>query len=109
MRWGRASNRAVIEMFVLVHHEVQEPTQLVDRAPEVFENHPRRLHLAQFVPAKQGSTAFSLWVAPSVEAVRNHLEEGLVGVSIQEYQEVDEKAALGLDAVEPGGKTTAST
>lgn len=104
----RGPARPRLPMFVLVHHQVRHPERLLERARGAFEEAPHDLYLAHFVPAKHEPLAYSLWVSPSVDAVQEHLEDALEGVSLQDYHEVDEKGALGLSGAEPQGKETSA-
>lgn len=95
-------------MFVVVFHETEHRPGFLDRMRRAIEQVPRGLHVSQFVPTRD-SRSFSVWVAPSIERVRDHLDGHLGALSRQEYHEVDEKDAVGLGRAETEGAQTAAT
>ena len=83
-------------MFVVVKHDISDPTKFWAAAQEASPKIPEGVKLHYTLPNTGGTAAVCLWEADSVGTVRG-LIESLVGeVSRNEYYEVDSKNAVGL-------------
>jgi hypothetical protein len=82
-------------MFIAIIHEIDDAQQFQALARQVFPL-PKELHVHQFFPATDLGQAVCLYEAPSVGAVRDHLDRALGDSSTQHYFPVAEQHAMGL-------------
>jgi hypothetical protein len=85
-RWG---------MFIVVQHQVTDPSAFWAGARESMGSIPSNLKLHQSLPAPDGSRAVCVWEAESVDAVKSYLESSAKG-SRNEYYEVVNKEGVAL-------------
>lgn len=83
-------------MLIGVTHTVTDPAKFFPLAKETVDNLPAGLTVRQVLPAADGTRAHCLWEAPSVDDVRNLIDPATVGISVNEYFEVDAGGAVGL-------------
>ncbi|WP_405808537.1 hypothetical protein OG729_27630 [Streptomyces sp. NBC_00210] len=77
-------------------HTVEDPGTFFPLTKETAENLPAGLTVHQVLPAADGSPAHCRWEAPSVDDVRNLIDPATVGISVNEYFEVNPDEAIGL-------------
>ena len=83
-------------MLVGVTHTVEDPGKFFPLAKETAENLPAGLTVHQVLPTADGTRAHCLWEAPSVDDVRNLIDPATVGISVNEYFEINSDEAIGL-------------
>jgi hypothetical protein len=83
-------------MFVVVQHEIKDAKKFFGAAESVVGDSPKGLKTVQFFPSKDQKKAVCLWEAPSVDAVKDYLEDKIGSVSKNTYYAVDNKVAMGL-------------
>ena len=80
-------------MYVLVHHEISDPTTFWQADVSQL---PPHLKLHHSFPTKDGSRATCLWEGDSVAAVRDFIERAVGRVSQNEYVEVENREGVGM-------------
>jgi hypothetical protein len=88
-------------MYVLVHHDVHDPSGFWSTAEEAIPAIPEGLQLHQVIPAKNGSCATCLWEADSVQAVKDFLEPALADKATNRYSEAENREGVAM----PSGMT----
>jgi hypothetical protein len=83
-------------MYVLVIHNVTDPTNFYATAGKAIPNLPPHLQLHHTIPARDGQKAVCLWEAESPEAVREFLEPALGGFARNEYFEAENRDGIAL-------------
>lgn len=80
-------------MFIEVVHTISDKSVWTERLAE-FERQgaPPRLTLHYSGTANDGTKAFCLWEAPSVEAVSSFLDDATAGAAQNSYYTIDENA-----------------
>jgi hypothetical protein len=82
-------------MFIVVQHQVTDPSAFWAGARQGMSTMPSNLKLHQTLPAPDGSRAVCVWEAESVNAVKSYLESAVEG-SRNEYYEVVNKDGVAL-------------
>jgi hypothetical protein len=82
-------------MFIVVQHQVSDPSAFWAAARDSMGNIPSNLKLHQTLPAPDGSRAVCVWEAESVDAVRSYLESAVKG-GRNEYFEVVNRDGVAL-------------
>lgn len=82
-------------MFIAIHHEIHDPEKFQQCAEDVFPL-PEELHVHQFFPSEDLSTAACLYEAPSIEKLSAYLDKRLNEASTQHYFPVHTEQAIGL-------------
>jgi len=83
-------------MFVVVEHQIKNADAFFGAAESVVGGSPEDLKTIQFFPSGDRKRAVCLWEAPSVEAVKDYLEDKIASSSENTYYAVDNKVAMGL-------------
>jgi hypothetical protein len=82
-------------MFIAIQHEINDPKKFQKCAEEVFPL-PDNLHVHHFFPAADMKEAICLYEAPSIDHLKNYLDEKLSDASTQHYFPVMTEPAIGL-------------
>jgi hypothetical protein len=82
-------------MFILVQHQVTDPTAFWSDAQKGIANTPSHLKLHHTFPAPDGTKAVCVWEAASVDTLKTFLEPAVRG-SRNEYFEVANKEGVAL-------------
>lgn len=82
-------------MFIAIEHDIHDSQRFQACTEAVFPL-PEDLHVHQFLPATDLSRAACLYEAPSVDRLREYLDEKLGEASTQRYFPVAETEAIGL-------------
>jgi hypothetical protein len=83
-------------MFILVQHQVTDPSAFWSGAQEGIAKMPSHLKLHHTFPTPDGSRAVCVWEGTSVEAVKSFLEPAVGRGSRNEYYEVANKEGVAL-------------
>lgn len=83
-------------MFVLVHHDVQQPESFWARSQEALGDIPSGLTLHHCLAAQDGSRATCLWEASSADAVREFLDPLHDGVAHNEYRAAENREGVAV-------------
>jgi hypothetical protein len=83
-------------MFVVVEHDIKNANAFFGSAESVVGGCPKGIKTIQFFPSSDQKRAVCLWEAPSVEAVKDYLEDKISSSSKNTYYAVDSKVAMGL-------------
>ena len=84
-------------MNVVVQHRITDSEKFSSiNAEEVAGGGPPGVQLRQFLPAQDGSMAFCVWDADSIDNLRNYLDPATAGVTENAYFEIDAESAVGL-------------
>ena len=84
-------------MNVVVQHRITDSEKFASMdAEEVAGGAPAGAQLRQFLPAQDGSMAFCLWDADSIDNLRAYLDPATAGVAENAYFEIDAESAVGL-------------
>jgi hypothetical protein len=83
-------------MFILVQHQITDPTRFWSGAQQEMSNLPSHLKLHHSFPTPDGSRAACVWEAPSVDALKSYIEPAVGGVSRNEYFEIANKEGIAL-------------
>lgn len=87
-------------MFVLVHHVISDPKTFWKDPEQFLSSIPGHLKLHATYGISDGTRATCVWEGPSVESVRQLLDEYSRGIAKNEYLPIDEERAYGI----PGGR-----
>jgi hypothetical protein len=91
-------------MNVVVQHRITDPEKFASMdAEEVAGGGPAGVQLRQFLAAQDGSMAFCLWDADSVDNLRDYLDPATAGVTENAYFEIDAETAVGLPQTAAAG------
>jgi hypothetical protein len=82
-------------MFIVVQHQVTDPSAFWAGAREGMGALPSNLKLHQSLPAPDGSRAVCVWEAESIDAVKSFLDSAVKG-SQNEYYEVVNREGVAL-------------
>ena len=85
-------------MYIAIVHDIHDADAFQARARNDVFPLPEGLHVHHFFPATDQGEAVCLYEAPSVAAVRDHLDPSLGDSSTQRYFPVAEDHAMGLPA-----------
>jgi hypothetical protein len=83
-------------MFVLVHHNVQQPEAFWARSQEALGNLPGELTLHHCLAAQGGTRATCLWEATSADAVRAFLDPLHAGLAHNEYRPAENREGIAV-------------
>ena len=84
-------------MYIGVTHDIKDPKTFWGNVEKEMSNAPKDVKLVRNVANKDGTKAFCLWEADSVENVKNFLESKWgPPVSNNDYYEVDPTKSNGL-------------
>jgi len=91
-------------MNVVVQHRITDSEKFSSmNAEEVAGGGPPGVQLRQFLPAQDGSMAFCVWDADSIDNLRNYLDPATAGVTENAYFEIDAESAVGLPETAAAG------
>jgi hypothetical protein len=91
-------------MNVVVQHRITDPEKFASMdAEEVAGGGPPAVQLRQFYPSQDGSMAFCLWDADSIDNLRDYLDPATAGVTENAYFEIDAESAVGLPETAAAG------
>jgi hypothetical protein len=83
-------------MHVAALHRISDPEKFFAVAQEALAALPEGLTVNQMLPSVDGSTAMCVWQAPSVDAVRDFVDEASSGLAVNEFVEISAEQAIGL-------------
>ena len=83
-------------MHVAAIHRISDPDKFFAVAQEALAALPEGMKVDQMLPSVDGSSALCLWQAPSVDAVRDFVDERSGGLAVNEFFEVSAEQAIGL-------------
>ena len=83
-------------MQVIVQHQVKDPARFFADIPSVALNAPPGVHPRMFCPSADRHRAVCLYVADSLESVREYVDAVTAGASDNAYFVIDETVAIGL-------------
>jgi hypothetical protein len=83
-------------MHVAALHRISDPEKFFAVAQEALAALPEGLTVNQMLPSVDGSTAMCVWQAPSVDAVRDFVDEASSGLAVNEFFEISAEQAIGL-------------
>lgn len=87
-------------MFVGVKHQISDPQTFFGIAKQALGSLPQGVTLHLGLPNDSGSSCICVWEAPSVDVVRNLIEQNMGHVSTNEYFEI--KNAMGVSTMALG-------
>lgn len=87
-------------MFVLVHHAISDPKAFWKNPEEFIASIPGDLKLHATYPIPDGTRATCVWEGPSLEEVRDFIDNYTGGIARNELLPIDDSKAYGL----PGGR-----
>ena len=78
-------------MYVVVQHEIKDPSAAFARGEKLIKNEgaPAGVRGLQFYPSRDGAAVTCLWEAPSVAAIQDYVDATLGDSSINTCYEVD--------------------
>jgi hypothetical protein len=85
-------------MFFVVEHTIRDPQVAFARGQSLLEGRgaPAGVQVRKFYPSTDQSAVICLWEAPSLDEVRDYVDETLGDSSENLWFEVDIAQALGL-------------
>ena len=83
-------------MFILVQHQVTDPSAFWSDAQQEMSKIPSHLKLHHTFPTPDGSRAVCVWEAASVEAIKSFVEPTVGRSSRNEYYEVANREGVAL-------------
>ncbi len=84
-------------MHVVVHHRAFDREAFLATDPQdIAGNAPPGVVVHHFLPAQDASAADCLWETPSVDALRNYLDDATRESCENSYFEVNSDAGMGL-------------
>jgi hypothetical protein len=78
-------------MYIVVQHEVSDPSAFWAGAREGMAALPSNLKLHQTLPTPDGSRAVCVWEAESVDAVQSFLDSAVEGARNECYEVVNKE------------------
>jgi len=83
-------------MFVLVHHEVNDPGSFWSRSQQALGDLPAGFELHHCLSASDGTLATCLWSAPSVDAIQSFLEPIHAGNASNHYKAAENQEGIAV-------------
>jgi hypothetical protein len=83
-------------MFVVVQHQVKDPSFFFADIPSIAKNAPPGVHPRMFCPSSDETAAVCLWQADSIGAVKDYIDAATGDASKNAYFEVSSEHAVGL-------------
>jgi hypothetical protein len=89
-------------MYVLIEHRISDPDSFFSTAESALSQMPPTIRLHHSFPTTDGTRAFCVWEAQTIDDVRDFIESTVGRFSRNEYFEVPNKEGV----VDPSGKRT---
>lgn len=84
-------------MHAVVHHRIIDREKFLATDPQdIAGNAPSGVEVQHFLPAGDASAADCLWEGPSLDAIRDYVDEATRGITENSWFEVDSASAIGL-------------
>lgn len=83
-------------MYVGVVHRISDSEKFFAAAQETLAALPAGIEARRVLPSTDGSNCFCVWNAPSIEDVRDIVDGATGGIAVNEYFEISESQAIGL-------------
>lgn len=87
-------------MYVLIEHRISDPDSFFGTAESALSQMPPTIKLHHTFPTTDGTRAFCVWEADTINDVRDFIEPAVGQFSRNEYFEVPNKEGV----VDPSGK-----
>ena len=83
-------------MLIVVQHHISDPEAFRALGEHPQPTRPKHWRLHYLLPDPSGTWCTCLWVADSIEALRDYIDSSTGVLSTNDYFEVDQDAALGI-------------
>lgn len=83
-------------MYVLVHHDIQQPDEFWARSQQALGSLPTDLALHHCLAAEDGTKATCLWEASSAERVREFLDPLHAGTARNDYRAAENRDGVAV-------------
>jgi hypothetical protein len=83
-------------MYVGAIHRISDPEEFFDVTQEILVALPLGVTINQILPSTDGKSCVSLWQSPSVQVVREIVDDASTGIAVNEFFEISAVQAVGL-------------
>lgn len=83
-------------MYVIATHKISDSKKFFELASSMKNSVPSGLKSFFGLPSSDGTQMVCLWQGPSIDQVRGFLDKQTQGIAVNNYFQVDESKAIGL-------------